>query len=141
MDNYNPNVYNNNYYYGSPIKPSNPAGIVSFIFAMVAIVLLMCGCIICLIPYAGWLIYIIFSIIAFVLIVAGFILGLVGVNAKGRPKGLAIAGLIINTILLLIEIATIVIIILGAIGVAGVGVWSMFDMLNNYSNGINSYTY
>ena len=100
--------YDNNNYNSD----SNPCGIISFIFAMVSILLSICGCCTIVVPVLAMII----GIIALALEVSGIILGIVGATKKNAPKGLAIAGLVINIIMIVVLVLTVLLSILGAIG-------------------------
>jgi len=138
MDNY---VINNNNYYGETPK-KNVCGILSFIFAMVVLLLTLlacCGAGIMVIPYIGPIIAMFFEaglLLIFPLNLAGLILGIVGVNQKNRPRGLATAGLIINIILLLLGVVMVILTILASIGIIGIGIFATFaEMFDQYNIG------
>ena len=145
MDNQNINY---NYYYQAPQQEppkKNICGTLSFIFAMIALVLWLCGCcggMIALIPYIGWIRGFIMNIGAFLippLQIAGLILGIVGVTRKDKPKGLATAGMIICIVLIVISIIATVIAILAGAGIIGLGVFSSLIDNSVYSDMLNGY--
>ena len=151
MDNNNQNY---NYYYGevnnyaAEPKKKNVCGILSFVFGIIALVLIIiscCGVSLMVIPYIGWLFGAIMQFGNFLIFpsaLAGVILGIVGVTRKNRSKGLAVAGLIISGLVLLIYvimvILVIVTIILATLGVATTGI---FAVLTDYLNQMQNYTY
>lgn len=149
MDNNNQNY---NYYYGEVNnyavvpKKKNVCGILSFIFGLLALVLIIiscCGVSLMVIPYIGWLIGIFMQIgnfLIFPFALAGVILGIVGVTRKNCSKGLAVAGLIISALVFLIYVVIIVLVIitfiLAALGVATTGV---FAVISEYMNQMQNF--
>ena len=151
MDNNNQNY---NYYYGDVNnyavvpKKKNVCGILSFIFGIVALVLVIiscCGVSLMVIPYIGWLIGIFMQIgnfLIFPLALAGVILGIVGVTRKNCSKGLAIVGLIISALVLLFYVVMIVLVIVTAIlATLGIATTGIFAVLSEYLNQMQNYTY
>lgn len=141
MDNNNQNVYNYYNYDSQPSKAKNTPGLLSFIFALVACglwLLSCCGGMIMMIPYIGWLIGIVLNVGAFLifpLTIAAFICGIIGVNKKNAPKGLAVTGLIISIILIILAIIGIVVVVLASLGLIGVGVLSTLPtFLQDFQN-------
>lgn len=144
MDNNNQNVYNYYNYDSKPANVKNTPGTLSFIFALVSCglwLLSCCGGMAMIIPYLGWVIGFICSIPAFLifpLTIAAFICGIIGVNKKNAPKGLAVTGLIISILLIILAIIGIVVVILASLGVIGVGVLST---LPNYIQDLQNFNY
>ena len=147
MDNNSQNY--NNYQYGEVynyevVAPKKKiCGLLSFIFGLVIIVFNLCACMSSLFLFipglnviVGFLIGFI-NIIAPIVVIVGFILGIIGVTRKNCPKGLAIAGLIINIILLLYYLLLIVIAILAALGIVTTGVFAGLSQYLQYNNLLN----
>lgn len=115
-------------------KKKNVCGLLSFIFALVSLLLILLNCgsgmlagVLGLIPFIGTLLSSgililspIVSILSTLLTIAGVILGIVGVTRRGAKKGLAIAGLIISGLMFIIEIVMTIILIVTVGGVAAV---------------------
>lgn len=133
MDNNNQNY---NYYYGAVnnyevVAPKkNIPGLLSFIFGLVAlagILFACCSSMFLIIPWVnivvGFLIGFI-DVVSPILVLVGFILGIIGVTRKNCPKGLAIAGLIINALLMLYYLMLIVLAILTALGLVTTGIFA-----------------
>jgi hypothetical protein len=149
MDN-NPQNYNN-YYYGEmnnyEVVPQkkNVCGILSFIFSMVAVVIMLiscCGLMFALVPYIGWIFGFMMQFGNFLivpLLIAGFILGIIGVNKKDQPKGLAKAGLIISIVILVLWLlAVILIVVLMVLATLGIVTTGIFAGLSQYLNQLNT---
>ena len=149
MDN-NPQNYNN-YYYGEmnnyEVVPQkkNVCGILSFIFSMVAVVIMIiscCGIMLATIPYIGWVLGFMMQLGNFLivpLLIAGFILGIIGVNKKDQPKGLAKAGLIISIIIFVLWLlAVILIVVLMILATLGIVTTGIFAGLSQYLNQLNT---
>ena len=149
MDN-NPQNYNN-YYYGEmnnyEVVPQkkNVCGILSFIFSMVAVVIMLiscCGIMLATIPYIGWILGFMMQLGNFLivpLLIAGFILGIIGVNKKDQPKGLAKAGLIISIVIFVLWLlAVILIVVLMVLATLGIVTTGIFAGLSQYLNQLNT---
>ncbi len=149
MDN-NPQNYNN-YYYGEmnnyEVVPQkkNVCGILSFIFSMVAVVIMLiscCGIMLATIPYIGWVLGFMMQFGNFLivpLLIAGFILGIIGVNKKDQPKGLAKAGLIISIVIFVLWLlAVILIVVLMVLATLGIVTTGIFAGLSQYLNQLNT---
>ena len=149
MDN-NPRNYNN-YYYGEmnnyEVVPQkkNVCGILSFIFSMVAVVIMLiscCGIMLATIPYIGWVLGFMMQFGNFLivpLLIAGFILGIIGVNKKDQPKGLAKAGLIISIVIFVLWLlAVILIVVLMVLATLGIVTTGIFAGLSQYLNQLNT---
>ncbi|MBO6089777.1 MAG: hypothetical protein J6P37_05670 [Lachnospiraceae bacterium] len=149
MDN-NPQNYNN-YYYGEmnnyEVVPQkkNVCGILSFIFSMVAVVIMLiscCGIMLATIPYIGWILGFMMQFGNFLivpLLIAGFILGIIGVNKKDQPKGLAKAGLIISIVIFVLWLlAVILIVVLMVLATLGIVTTGIFAGLSQYLNQLNT---
>ena len=149
MDN-NPQNYNN-YYYGEmnnyEVVPQkkNVCGILSFIFSMVAVVIMLiscCGIMLATIPYIGWVLGFMMQLGNFLivpLLIAGFILGIIGVNKKDQPKGLAKAGLIISIVIFVLWLlAVILIVVLMVLATLGIVTTGIFAGLSQYLNQLNT---
>lgn len=149
MDN-NPQNYNN-YYYGEmnnyEVVPQkkNVCGILSFIFSMAAVVIMLiscCGIMLATIPYIGWVLGFMMQFGNFLivpLLIAGFILGIIGVNKKDQPKGLAKAGLIISIVIFVLWLlAVILIVVLMVLATLGIVTTGIFAGLTQYLNQLNT---
>lgn len=149
MDN-NPQNYNN-YYYGEmnnyEVVPQkkNVCGILSFIFSMAAVVIMLiscCGIMLATIPYIGWVLGFMMQFGNFLivpLLIAGFILGIIGVNKKDQPKGLAKAGLIISIVIFVLWLlAVILIVVLMVLATLGIVTTGIFAGLSQYLNQLNT---
>ena len=152
MDN-NPQNVNYNYYgsvnnFQQEPKKKNVCGILSFIFGLLSLAIIIiscCGVTIAMIPYIGWIIGFVMQFGNFLIIpsaLAGLILGIVGVTRKDRPKGLAIAGLIISGLVLLIYVIMVILVIVTAIlAMLGVATTGIFAVIADYLNQMQNYTY
>ena len=149
MDN-NPQNYNN-YYYGEmnnyEVVPQkkNVCGILSFIFSMVAVVIMLiscCGLMFALVPYIGWILGFMMQFGNFLivpLLIAGFVLGIIGVNKKDQPKGLAKAGMIISIVIFALWLlAVITIIVLTILATLGIITTGFLAGLTQYLNQLNT---
>ena len=149
MDN-NPQNYNN-YYYGEmnnyEVVPQkkNVCGILSFIFSMLAVVIMLiscCGIMLATIPYIGWVLGFMMQLGNFLivpLLIAGFILGIIGVNKKDQPRGLAKAGLIISIVIFVLWLlAVILIVVLMVLATMGIVTTGIFAGLSQYLNQLNT---
>ena len=126
-------------------QKKNVCGILSFIFSMVAVVIMLiscCGIMLATIPYIGWVLGFMMQFGNFLivpLLIAGFILGIIGVNKKDQPKGLAKAGLIISIVIFVLWLlAVILIVVLMVLATLGIVTTGIFAGLSQYLNQLNT---